>query len=329
MPRRCWTRRSSRRRSRRSGRSAPGSTRTREEEGATAAPGTTLAAARHELRPIHDGYTYVEDRRGRAQASPSDLFGLARTLVRAADGAAQAEREAAARVHRRRAARAQAAALSHGADLRRARDRHPDLLAHQAARGAGRRRPVREEGARQESPAELAARLVKGPKLKDVKVRRKRSSTGGKAAVDASKDPMIELARLRRPRRARGPQAVRGRDRGRCRGENGELHRQGALRGSTGPAIYPDATFTLRLSLRHGRRAARRTGREVKPFTTFGGAFERATGPGPVRAAGELARRQGASSTSPRRSTSSPTNDIIGGNSGSPVIERRTPRWSG
>ncbi len=45
-----------------------------------------------------------------------------------------------------------------------------------------------------DSPRELATAVVKGTKLKDVKLR-KALFEGGKKAVDASDDPMIQLAR--------------------------------------------------------------------------------------------------------------------------------------
>ena len=87
-----------------------------------------------------------------------------------------------------------------------------------------------------------------------------------------------------------------------------------------GPTTYPDATFTLRLS--YGKVAGfPERGQQVPPFTTFAGAFDRATGEEPFDLpASWLAAK-------PRLKLDTPldfctTNDIIGGNSGSPVINK-------
>jgi hypothetical protein len=85
--------------------------------------------------------------------------------------------------------------------------------------------------------------------------------------------------------------------------------------------VYPDATFSPRLS--YGRvRGWSEGGRTVGPFTTLGGAFERATGREPF----ELPPRWLAAR--PRLALATPynlstDNDIIGGNSGSPLIDAR------
>jgi hypothetical protein len=88
--------------------------------------------------------------------------------------------------------------------------------------------------------------------------------------------------------------------------------------GAFGDAVYPDATFTLRLS--YGKVAGwTRHGDVVPAFTTFKGLYERATGAGPYR----LAPRWAAAQSKLNPDTVFDfvtTNDIIGGNSGSPVI---------
>ncbi len=121
------------------------------------------------------------------------------------------------------------------------------------------------------SPEERAKALVEGTTLSSAEVR-KRLADGGQPAIDASEDPMIQLAKavdaesrdLRRryddeflaPQRsayAKIAQAIF------------------ALRGN---AAYPDATFTLRLS--YGAvRGYRESGKYVAPFTTIGGLFAR------------------------------------------------------
>ena len=93
-----------------------------------------------------------------------------------------------------------------------------------------------------------------------------------------------------------------------------------------GKANYPDATFTLRLS--YGSiETYPSNGTLAQPFTTFGGLFDRADGWGPEAEdhAWELPPRWQAARATLNPSTPYnfiSTNDIIGGNSGSPVVDR-------
>jgi hypothetical protein len=170
-------------------------------------------------------------------------------------------------------------------------------------------------------PSARAAALVRGTRLRDVAARRALFD-GGRAAVEATDDPMIRLARLVDPE-ARAA---------RKRWEEGveEPQRQAyakisraafALRGA---GQYPDATFTLRLAF-GTVKGYREGGREVAPFTTVGGLFQRAeghAGEAPFRLPGRWLERRG------RIDAATPFNfvctaDIIGGNSGSPVVNRR------
>ena len=88
-----------------------------------------------------------------------------------------------------------------------------------------------------------------------------------------------------------------------------------------GDSIYPDGTFTLRLS--YGAVAGWTwRGKTVAPFTTFAGLYDRATGAPPF----DLDPRWVAAR--PRLDPSmifdlSTTNDIIGGNSGSPLLDAK------
>jgi hypothetical protein len=90
-----------------------------------------------------------------------------------------------------------------------------------------------------------------------------------------------------------------------------------ALHGRT---TYPDATFTLRLS--YGQVKGWKEGAaEVPPFTTLAGAFERHTGREPFALPESwLAARDRLDLGT--RFNFVTTNDIIGGNSGSPVVNR-------
>ena len=87
-----------------------------------------------------------------------------------------------------------------------------------------------------------------------------------------------------------------------------------------GDALYPDATFTLRIS--YGKVAGwTERGREVPATTALGGTFERATGNDPYDLAPAFAANQ---ARIDKRVVYDfvTTNDIIGGNSGSPVIDK-------
>jgi hypothetical protein len=167
-----------------------------------------------------------------------------------------------------------------------------------------------------ESPDSLATRLVAETKLDDAAVRRQLWE-GGKAAVDASRDPMIELARsldgdsrlLRKQfeDEVEAPMAA-------------AEERIAAARFKTyGTQVYPDATFTLRLN--YGTvQGWEENGTPVEPYTYLQGAYERATGASPfkipdawIKAKDRLDMR-----TPFCLSTS---NDIVGGNSGSPLID--------
>jgi hypothetical protein len=81
---------------------------------------------------------------------------------------------------------------------------------------------------------------------------------------------------------------------------------------------YPDATFSLRLS--YGRvEGWSYRGVTVPAFTYMGGLYERATGAEPFNAAQAFLDNQSRVNAGTVYNFSS-TNDIIGGNSGSPVI---------
>jgi hypothetical protein len=88
-----------------------------------------------------------------------------------------------------------------------------------------------------------------------------------------------------------------------------------------GDKVYPDATFTLRLS--YGKIDGwTYNGQTVPPFTYFKGLYERATGEPPF----ELDPRWVAAKGKLNPDTVfniSTTNDIIGGNSGSPLINAK------
>lgn len=168
-----------------------------------------------------------------------------------------------------------------------------------------------------ESPEALAERLVGGTTLADPAVRRALWE-GGRKAVEASSDPMIVYARAIDARERELKKLVDER-------YAGPLAEAGATLADArflayGDRIYPDATFTLRIS--YGKvQGWKERGIDVAAVTTLGGAFERATGAEPFDLASAFAANEA------RIDKAVPfdfvtTNDIIGGNSGSPVIDR-------
>jgi Peptidase S46 len=168
-----------------------------------------------------------------------------------------------------------------------------------------------------ESPEELATRLIKSTKLKDGALRKKLWD-GGKAAIDAADDPMIKLARaldpeareLRKKYEDEIDSVVR---------KNSELIARAKFE-LKGTSDYPDATFTLRLS--YGQvKGWVENGKPVKPITDFAGAFARSTGRPPFDLPESwIAARPKLDLATPLNFCS--TNDIIGGNSGSPVVNK-------
>ena len=88
-----------------------------------------------------------------------------------------------------------------------------------------------------------------------------------------------------------------------------------------GTSVYPDATFTLRLS--YGQIAGwNEKSKEVPPFTYLGGLYDRATGTDPFKLDSRWVAAKGKLNPATVFNIST-TNDIIGGNSGSPLINAR------
>jgi hypothetical protein len=170
------------------------------------------------------------------------------------------------------------------------------------------------------SPRERAYELISGTKVRDVKFR-KQLFDGGKAALDAAKDPMIELAQLVDP----ASRAVRKR----FENEVDEPKRQAysalakAKFAMDGDKVYPDATFTLRLA--YGTvKGYKEDGKDIPPYTTFEGLYKRSAEQG-NKGPFELPKRW--IEKKDKLNLNTPFNfvctaDIIGGNSGSPVINR-------
>jgi hypothetical protein len=177
------------------------------------------------------------------------------------------------------------------------------------------------------TPAEVAKDAVANSKLDDVAVR-KQLYEGGVAAVEASTDPMIVLLRavddaarkLRTQYDDQVDSVVR---------RNGSLISKARF-AIVGTDTYPDATFTLRLSYGDVRgfvedgQGIVPKGTKVPYFTTMGGAYKHAAEKGnkdPYELPESWIKNKGKLNLStPLNFVSTP--DIIGGNSGSPVINK-------
>jgi hypothetical protein len=166
-----------------------------------------------------------------------------------------------------------------------------------------------------DTPDSLAARLVDGSKLADPAVRLELWKDG-QAAIDASNDPMIALAKRL---------DAQGRELRKWHENEVEAvvetaHEQIARArfAAFGTSVYPDATFTLRLSF-GTVRGWDENGSAVEPFTRLTRLFERATGRPPfaVPASWQAAKPTLELNTPFNVATD---NDIVGGNSGSPLI---------
>jgi V8-like Glu-specific endopeptidase len=169
------------------------------------------------------------------------------------------------------------------------------------------------------TPDQRARALVTGSTLADPKVRIALFD-GGQKAIAASRDPMIALARsideeARRLRKIYENEVVVP-----------EQRAQQAIADVRfkvyGTSIYPDATFTLRVSYGAVKGWTEPDGSRVEPFTRLSRLYERATGAWP------FALPQRWVAAKPRLDMNTPvnfttTNDIVGGNSGSPIVNAK------
>jgi hypothetical protein len=169
------------------------------------------------------------------------------------------------------------------------------------------------------SPRDRAVELIDTTQVRDVAFRR-RLYDGGAQAVTAARDPMIELARLVDPAARALRKVAEEQNEAKQQAHAAIARGRHALSGTGG---YPDATFTLRLAF-GTVKGYQEDGQPVLPLTTMAGLYQRAQ---------EMNRRPPFDLPPPwekRKSKldlTTPMNfvstcDIIGGNSGSPVVNR-------
>jgi hypothetical protein len=171
-----------------------------------------------------------------------------------------------------------------------------------------------------QTPDARAKELIEGTKLDDAAVR-KQLYDGGATAVAASNDPLIVLMRTVDP----DMRAVRARNEDEVdsvlRINGGAIGK--ALFAQKGLNVPPDATFTLRLS--YGAvEGYKLDGKEMPWYTTMAGAYKHAAMHGntpPYQLPGSWMKNKTViDPNTPFDVVSTP--DIIGGNSGSPVINK-------
>ena len=170
------------------------------------------------------------------------------------------------------------------------------------------------------TPEARAVELVDGTKLKDVAFR-KQLASGGLSAIESSADPMIVLARsiddeARQLQKRYDTEVISVE-----RANYAKIAR--ALFATEGTKLYPDATFTLRLS--YGPiKGYSVNGKSIAPFTSFEGLYKHGAEHNnaypyeiPER---WMAKKAALNLRTPFNFVS--TADIVGGNSGSPVINK-------
>jgi hypothetical protein len=170
------------------------------------------------------------------------------------------------------------------------------------------------------SPRDRATELVHSTKLKDVAVR-KQLADGGMKAIDVSNDPMIELAKLIDPPARRVRQTFEQQVDEPQRQAYGKI--ANARFAVYGSSVYPDATFTLRLAFGEVKGYTE-AGQKIPWATTMGGTYEHAAAhenKEPFELPAIWKERKA------KLNLATPFNfvntaDIIGGNSGSPVVNR-------
>jgi hypothetical protein len=275
-------------------------------------PWSVIEAASTRERALYPPYTFIESGAG----FNSILFRFARLLVRGAEERTKPNPErlreytdgALPRIEQQLSARvpvySEVEVLTLSASLQRMREwLGPDY-------------PLVRQLLAKDSPTSLATRLVAETKLDDAAVRRQLWD-GGQAAVLASRDPMIELVRF-----------VDGDSRALRKQFEDQVEAPIAAASAKiaaarfkayGTAIYPDANFTLRINF-GTVQGWMENGTPVAPFTHLDRAFERATGASPFKIPDSWLKVKDQLDLQTPFCIAT-NSDIVGGNSGSPLID--------
>jgi hypothetical protein len=275
------------------------------------------------IAKAHQGLpTYIRERRIFDQAGGfnSTLFGFARTLVRLA---AESEKPNAERLPEYTDARR--ASLELG--LYSPAPIHEDLEKVQLADSLGfmvellgADHALVKQVLNGKTPEARANELIAGTKLKDPAYRQELAA-GKWAAIESSTDPMIVLARTVDSKARELRKRYEGEVTGVERPNYAKIAR--ARFDTEGTKLYPDATFTLRLS--YGAvKGYMENGKQVAPFTTLGGLYDRSAqfkAEFPYNLPPRwIEKKSSVDLKTPFNFVT--TNDITGGNSGSPTINK-------
>ena len=281
------------------------------EVAGTAGAWEQIATAQAAWRDILVPYTFLEG----GAAFNSQLFMHARTLVRAAG---EREKPNETRLPEFTEARLPAVAQGLKADA----PIYPEFEILRLSFSLERMRewlgpdhPVVRQVFGNDSPDTLAERLVRQSTLGNAAARTALFD-GGQAAIAASGDPMIRLAAAVDP----AARALRKTFETEVEGPvaRGQEAIARARFAAYGTSIYPDATFTLRLSY-GAMKGWTEKGEEVRPWTELARAFERATGEPPFRIPDSWMKVKDRLDMTTRANFTT-NNDIVGGNSGSPML---------
>jgi hypothetical protein len=265
--------------------------------------------------------TMLEGSRGHTGGFNTTLFEIARTLVRAGDERQKPNGE---RLREYRDSNKQSLELELFSDEPLYADFEELKLVDSLTwliEQLGHDDPLVQQSLMGKSPHARAQELVNGTKLKDVAAR-KRLYEGGKKAIEESNDPMIALAKLVDPA-AREVRKI-------METEVSEVEQQAyaqiakAKFAAEGTDTYPDATFTLRLSF-GTVKGYEENGKHIPYETTFAGLYERAAehhDKPPFDLPSRWIERKDKLNLGTALNFVC-TADIIGGNSGSPVINKQ------
>jgi Peptidase S46 len=292
---------------------------------ATLAAWNRIKKAQQEIAKNEPVYSYFEMERPKfgiyrqPRAFYSTLFEYARLLVRAADERAKPNNERLPEFRDSSHESLELAIFSpapvyDNVEILTLTDSFTDL-----ANEFGVENPLVKMVLAGKSPVGRATQLVNGTQLKDVALRKK-LYIGGKDAIQASHDPMIEIARAIDPTARQAKKIYEAQNEIKNQAYSEIAKARFAVQGTSS---YPDATFTLRLS--YGTvRGYEENGKQIPAFTNFEGLYERSddhdNNPPFDLPQRWLDKKPNLDLTTPFDFVSDA--DIIGGNSGSPVVNK-------
>jgi hypothetical protein len=274
------------------------------------------------IAKAHQGYaTYARERRifDLAGGFNTTLFGFARALVRLATEREKPSAERLPEFAENRLPGLQAALAADAplmADYEKLK--LADSLAYMTELLPND--PLVKQIMQGKTPDARAAELIDGSKLTDAAFR-KQMASASRAEIEASTDPMIVLARTIDAKAREIHQRYDNEVLGVERANYAKIAR--ARFDQLGTKLYPDATFTPRLS--YGTvKGYTENGKKVTPFTTLGGLYDRAASfkqQFPYNLPPRWMEKKSAIDLKTPFNFVS-TDDIIGGNSGSPTVNK-------